>query len=157
MVLVSGFAVSTGVGLIVYAVFESTAGALGAFIPLFVLTALVGGLLVRGGRALYSNGTLRERETEDEALFALARVRGGFLRVTEVATALSIPPLRAEALLTRLAKESPDRVHLDVTEGGELVFSFSSYELSSAPPRTRVANEEPEEAVSNQDYRRTRT
>ncbi len=89
-----------------------------------VLTLLIALPLLLGGKKLDQDGAKKEDSTRMQALFALAANRGGALRAHEAASALGVTAEAADALLTRLAKEQPDDVTLDVTEQGELVFGF---------------------------------
>jgi len=90
----------------------------------FLLTLLIALPLLLGGKKLDRDGAKKEESTRMQALFALAANRGGALRAHEAASALGVPTEDADALLTRMAKERPDDVTLDVTEQGELVFGF---------------------------------
>jgi hypothetical protein len=94
----------------------------GGFVSL--LTLMVSLPLLFGGKKLHQDGAKKEESTRMQALFALAANRGGALRAHEAASALAVSNEEADALLTRLAKEQPDDVTLDVTEQGELVFGF---------------------------------
>lgn len=88
------------------------------------LTLMIALPLLFGGRKLDQDGAKKEESTRMQALFALAANRGGALRAHEAASALGVPADEADALLTRMAKERPDDVTLDVTDQGELVFGF---------------------------------
>lgn len=89
-----------------------------------ILTLMISLPLLFGGKKLDRDGAKKEESTRMQALFALAANRGGALRAHEAASALNVPAEEADALLTRLAKERPEDVTLDVTEQGELVFGF---------------------------------
>lgn len=124
VVLGVGLVVALLLGALFQAIFP--AGFFGWVLGI-VIALVAGGLglgLVLGGRSLHRSGTEKERVTVERGLFALAQNRGGVLSALDVAQALALPPARADALLTDLAKTDPDRVRLEVDDAGTLTYVF---------------------------------
>jgi hypothetical protein len=57
---------------------------------------------------------------------ALANTRNGVVQAWEVAQALQVTPQEADAILTRLAKENPDHVSVDIDDHGNVLYRFPS-------------------------------
>jgi len=132
-VLVVGLTVAAVVAALFQALFP--AGFLGWMLGLVLAlaAAVVGTALVRGGKSLFASGVVAERATFLRAVFAMAQNRGGVLSALDVAQALAMSPARADALLTELAKEDPDRVRLEVDDAGALTYVFPEC-LPPTPP-----------------------
>jgi hypothetical protein len=129
-------------------------------VPIAVACAVTGFLLLRGGRALHQTGTAAEREARSRAIFALAQNRGGMLSALDVATALGLAPPAADALLTQMAKETPEQVSLEIDDSGGVYFRFpqiASWSGAANAPQVRVAQPPQQEVVEVQadgTYRR---
>lgn len=123
-VLIGGLLLALFLGLIAAWIFPATPAPwiIGGLIATVAL--LVGGPLLFGGKKLDEEGEKSETGTRMQALFALAANRGGALRAHEAGAALGVSAEEADRLLTRMAKERPDDVSLDVTDAGELVYGF---------------------------------
>jgi len=102
---------------------------LGGIISIFSI--IIGLMLVYGGKSLRKSGTEKERFTREQAIFALAKNRGGMLSAMDVSQALNLPLPTADALMTTFAKEDPDRVRLEVDDSGGIYFVFPQL---AAPP-----------------------
>ncbi len=121
-----------GVGLVVALFFGLLFGWIfpGTLAPWIVggaiaaLSMLVGVPLLMGGKRLDRTGEEAASGARMQGLFALAANRGGALRAHEASAALGVTAEEADALLTRLAKERPEDVTLDVSDQGEVVYGF---------------------------------
>jgi hypothetical protein len=125
--------------------------------PIIVLAAVLGFLLLRGGKSLESTGEAEQRETRITAILSLGDHRGGNVTAADVATALAIPTARADEILTDLAKTRPEQVVLEIDEHGGVFYRVSSRGLSrveSFDEKLRVAQTartepaEPEQAAA---------
>ncbi len=87
-------------------------------------SAVVGFLLLRGGKSLTKSGEEKEKSTKGQALFALANLRGGVLTAVDAAGMLGVPTKEADDRLTALAKEHPDYVTVDVSDDGVVLYRF---------------------------------
>ena len=160
-----GLGFSLVIGLIV-AIFSATAGLVTGGV--FAALSLAVFLLARyGKRRLESEGDEAVARRREQALFALAPNRGGRLQAFEAATALDMTVEDADAVLTRMAKQRPDDVDVEIGDQGEVFYEFarsigggrgfvyaaswssgSGFRVASsggpaARPRVRVADPEP--------------
>jgi hypothetical protein len=139
-VLAMGLVAGILVALFASWVFPGTPAPWIAFCAFAVLASVVGLPLVFGGKRLDRSGQQAETGTRMQALFALAANRGGALRAHEAGAALGLGVDETDALLTRMAKERPDDVTLDVTDAGEVIYGFPGV---VAPSGGRVRFEVP--------------
>jgi hypothetical protein len=105
------------------------------------VSVLVGYLLLRSGKELNDAGMKTAKATRTHALFALANTRGGVLTPMDVAQAQNLSLEQADAILTSLAKESPDHVSVDIDDHGNVLYRFLSATWSAVEQggyRTRV-------------------
>jgi hypothetical protein len=132
--IVIGVGLSFALGVAAIAHFIFPAGFVGLAIgaPLALLSLVLGGLLLRGGRRLDERGASAEKDARTQAVFALAAHKGGTLTAQDASTALDMPLAAAEELLQSLAKEQYERVAVDVDANGTLVYRFV------VPTRLRV-------------------
>jgi hypothetical protein len=131
-VLGVGLALALVVGLLAAWIFPGTPAPWLVGGATALLALLLGVPLVLGGKKLDATGEETETGTRMQALFALAANRGGALRAHEAGAALGVSAEEADALLTRLAKQRPDDVTLDVTDAGEVVYGFPQVLAPSA-------------------------
>lgn len=103
-------------------------------VPLALVSVIVGYLLLKGGSQLRASGAQAEKNTRMQALLSVANTRGGTLVAADAARALSMPEPDADAYLTRLAKEHPDQVAVDLDEQGTILYRF----LAAFPARSRI-------------------
>lgn len=103
-------------------------------VPLALVSVVVGYLLLKGGSQLHASGAQAEKNTRMQALLAVANTRGGAIVAADAARALSMSEADADAYLTRLAKEHPEQVAVDLDEQGTILYRF----LSAFPVRPRV-------------------
>jgi hypothetical protein len=116
-----GFAIFAA--LIVWLIGSGTAalvsgGVLAAITLLFTLPMLF------GGKKLEASGDNERDQQRVQAVFALAANRGGVLRARDAAAALDMTPEAADAFLTQLAKNRYGEMDVDVTDRGEVVYTF---------------------------------
>jgi hypothetical protein len=116
LVLLVGMSIAAGLALLLWAIFSGVAAAVVA-LPIAVVTAVVGLLLLRGGSSLRRSGADAERATRDQALLAMAGHHGPVTAV-DAARLLNVTVASADAMLTELAKREPERVALDVDDQG---------------------------------------
>lgn len=109
-------------------------------------SALSSWALLRSGRAMQRSGADVERATQRRAVEALAAARGqgAVLLAEDVARGLDLPLGAADALLTSLAREDPDRVAVDFDDQGRVLYRFGARPLD--PGRVRVAVSDDREA-----------
>jgi hypothetical protein len=127
-VLFLGTLVSLLIGGLIY-IFAAPVGlAVGVFLE--ATTLFVAALLLWGGRTLFRSGTERERGAHEQAVYAIARRRGGSVTPAELARALSIPEADADAILTAMVKRPDGQVTLELDDDGTL-----RYEVHDARSR----------------------
>lgn len=124
------------------------------------ITALTAWAILRGGKALHKSGETEELAMKNQAIFALANTRNGILRAWDVAQALQVTPKEADDILTKLAKEHPDHVTIDVDDEGNILYRFKAVDWAvrqaravaptmapnAVPPNTRLAPPPPIQA-----------
>lgn len=117
-VLVLGLLFATALGGLI-SIFAPTAGLIvGGFIAAVCL--FVSAMLLWGGRELRKSGSESEQHAREQAIFAMARQRGGSITAAELARALSLPEAEADGILTNLAKRPDGRVTLEFDDNGAL-------------------------------------
>lgn len=132
-------------GLIVLLNGGWAAAVVGGIIGLVAL--VVAYALLRSGKELKKSGDSTELATKTQAIFALANARGGILRAWDVAQMLHLTPKEGDDILTKLAKEHPDFVTLDVDDHGNVLYRFpgihwggvSRMAPNAVPPHVRIA------------------
>jgi len=140
-VLFIGTLVSLVVGGLLQ-LFAPTAGLLiGGF--LFAVTLFVSAMFLWGGRMLFRSGTERERGAHEQAVYAIARRRGGSVTPAELARALSIPEADADAILTAMAKRPDGQVTLELDDDGTLRYEVRDERRVRVSERRRVYVETP--------------
>lgn len=122
LVLVGGLSVAVMVLGLMLAIFPGALGATLFAAPIAAASIGAGVWLLRSGRTLESAGKGTEHRTKFQAIFALAQNRHGKLTAYDVSAALAIPPAQADALLTELAKTSPEHVAVEIDERSGTVF-----------------------------------
>lgn len=131
-VLVIGTLLALTVGLVLQ-LFAAPAGwIVGGFLE--AVTLFVASMFLWGGRALFQSGAERERNAREQAIFAIARRRGGSVTPIELARVLSISEADADAMLTEMAKRPDGQVSLELDDDGTL-----RYEVRDARKRVRVS------------------
>ena len=116
LVLLVGLSVALGLGLLLWAIFSGVV-AVAVTMPLALITAVVGFVLLRGGRYLRRSGADAERATRDQALLSMAGHHGPVTAV-DAARLLNVTVATADAMLTALAKRDPERIAVDVDDQG---------------------------------------
>jgi hypothetical protein len=122
LILLMGFSVALGIGLL-FAAFHLLAVALALALPIVLVSAVVGGLLVRRGASLNRSGVEIARATREQALLALMAHRGS-IHALDAARALGVGVAEADANLTDLAKRAPETVAVDIEDTGEIAYRF---------------------------------
>jgi len=135
LVLLVGGSMALGIALLLSAFGLWQVGvAIAAPVALVVL--VLGVVLVKSGRSLSTSGARKAHDTREQALLAMAAHKGA-VTADEAGRALGIATAEADAMLTDLAKRSPDRVGMDVDDEGVVW-----YRVAAAPgqplPRVRV-------------------
>lgn len=107
-----------------------------------VVASIAAYALLRGGKELKKSGDDAELATRTQAIFALANLRGGVVRAWDVAQSLQLPHADADAILTKLAKEQPDLVTVDIDDAGNILYRVTPpgapRMAPNAPPPVRV-------------------
>jgi hypothetical protein len=116
--------------------------------PVAVIASLVAFGLLKSGRQLKDSGALEEMTTKNQAIFALANTKGGVLTAWDLAQSIATTPQDADDILTKLAKEYPDHVAVDIDDAGTVLYRFPSVHwqkmrVASPPPNVRVDAREP--------------
>jgi hypothetical protein len=135
LILVFGVVFALLLGLLTFA-FSTATAALIVGLLLGVPTLAVSIALLKSGRSLEQSGAGAERATREQAAFALASHRGGFLTAAQVAEALAMRVDEADLLLTNMAKQQPDLVSLEIDDHGGIYFRFPN--AMPAAPHVRV-------------------
>jgi hypothetical protein len=137
LVLLVGFSAALGLGLLLY-VLWTVALALAVALPMALLALVMGvALLVAGGR-LRRSGRDTERATREQALLELVAYRGA-VTARDAARAVDVGVADADAMLTGLAKQEPDRVTVDVDEQGVVWYRTPRAAGAEFDARVRVA------------------
>lgn len=90
--------------------------------PIALVASIVAWALLRSGKQLQKSGDDAEVATKNQAIFALANTRGGVLTAWDVAQMLQVTPKEGDDILTKLAKEHPDYVTVDVDDNGTILY-----------------------------------
>ncbi len=130
-ILVLGTMLALTVGAILQIFADPLGFVIGGFLE--AVTLFVSAMFLWGGRALMQSGAERERNAHEQAVFAIARRRGGSVTALELAQVLSIPVNDADAILTVMAKRPDGHVTLELDDDGTL-----RYEVRDARRRVRV-------------------
>ncbi|HVY47529.1 MAG TPA: hypothetical protein VHB21_16685 [Minicystis sp.] len=126
-VLLVGLTLALVVGGVAQALFPGSPAGLVLGVPIGLLTIAMAVALLFGARRLRTTGETRARAAQIDAIFSLAEARGGELEAHEVARAIDVPELEADALLTELAKMPEGRVELEVDDQGRLKYRFPEF------------------------------
>lgn len=144
LVLAGGWTLAVALAALIL-VLGGAAWAVGVFAgPIALIASITAYFLLRGGRKLKKTGDDTEEATKNQAIFALANTRGGVLEVWDVARMLHVTPKEADDVLTKLAKEHPDYVKIDVDDDGRVLYRFPAIHWGGLPhmapnaPRVRV-------------------
>ncbi len=165
IVLSGGVALGLALLGLLQAIFPAGFAGFAVGLPIMALAVLFGTLLLRGGKSLESTGVTEQRETRTAAVFSLAENRGGIITAADVGAALGLPVASADALLTDLAKTTPDHVVLEIDEQGGVFYRVNARGLSrvqSFDEKLRVAQSaQPAQPLESDDVKepslRTRT
>jgi hypothetical protein len=122
--LVFGLFVSLLLGLLV-GLFTTAVSGLVTFGVFALFTAFVFWLVRRGGKALDETGQEALEARQDQALFALAATHGGRVHPMQAAAALDMTVEQADAVLTRLNRARPLEVEVELTDDGQIFYSFT--------------------------------
>lgn len=156
-VFVIGTLISLALGALLQILIPPAGFVIGGF--LFAVTLFVSAMLLWGGRTLIRSGAQRERGAQEQAVFAIARRRGGSVTAAELARVLSISVPDADAMLTAMAKRPDGQVSLELDDDGTL-----RYEVRDPnQPRVRIAERKrvhvdapaPHQAVLDAEFEET--
>ena len=101
--------------------------------PIALVASIVAYALLRSGKELKKSGDDAEQATRNQAIFALANLHRGVLKAWDVAQRLHVTPKEADDILTKLAKEHPDYVTVDLDDEGNVLYRFPTVGWSAAP------------------------
>lgn len=107
--------------------------------PFAIVGTILAWVLLRSGRELKVSGVATEKATRSQAVFALAKARGGVLTAPDLAGAINVPLEEGDAILTSMAKEHPDQVAVDIDDDGRVLYRFPAIHWQVPQPPTRVA------------------
>jgi hypothetical protein len=108
--------------------------------PMALIASVVAWALLRSGKSLQRSGDDAEAAAKNQAIFALANTRGGVLRAWDVAQMLELTPKEGDDILTKLAKERPDHVTVDLDDEGNVLYRFPAIHWGGpTAPNVRVA------------------
>ncbi len=144
IVLTGGVAFGLAMLGILQAIFPAGFAGWAVGLPIITIAAIVGTLLLRGGRSLESTGAAEQRDTHTAAIFSLAERNQNSVTAAQVGAAIGMSPARADELLTALAKSQSDHVVLEIDDQGGVFYRVSARGLSrvqSFDQKLRVAQE----------------
>lgn len=101
--------------------------------PIALVASIAAWALLRSGKELKKSGDDTEQATKNQAIFALANTRGGVLKAWDVAQALQLTPKEGDDILTKLAKEHPDHITVDVDDDGNVLYRFPAIHWGGLP------------------------
>ncbi len=121
-------------------------GSLGYLIggPVAIMAILVGIALIRGGRYIQERAGDETWGAQVQKIYTLAEAKSGELFVSDIVRSLSVTPVVADALLTRLAREQPDEIRVDIDPTGGICYRFSRIaprRMAELPP---ASNDKPD-------------
>ncbi|WP_156338952.1 hypothetical protein [Chondromyces crocatus] len=134
VVLIGGLSLALLFGLLLAAIFPGTLAPWVVSLPIGFASLATAMLLLFGGRKLRESGAAAEQGARNQALFSLAQNRGGIVTARDASNALAIPLEQADALLTELAKSRPDEVGVEVSDQGEILYTFPGFQRRPAGP-----------------------
>jgi hypothetical protein len=137
-VLALGLSLATFLGLLFHSIWPGKFVGLAFATPIALLTLVLGGFLVLGGKRLQSSGHKVQRAARLEAVRAMAAHRGGSITARDVAQSLELAEAETDALLTELAKDPDANVSLDIDDEGRIHYLFDG----TAEARFRVLDQE---------------
>jgi hypothetical protein len=149
LVLAFGWLAALLIGGLLFAAFGSASIAhwiVGG--PIAIIASLIAYGLLKSGKQLEASGKLAEMTTKNQAFFALANARGGVLTAWDLAQSIATTPQEADDTLTKLAKEYPDHVSVDIDDNGTVLYRFPSVHwqkmrVAAPAPNVRVGTPEP--------------
>ncbi len=124
--------------------------------PIMVLSAIFAATLLFSGKKLAKSGQAVQRSAQEKAILGIAENKGGVISAIDVSRSLDLTLQQADALLTRMAKETPDQVTVDLDDHGGVFYRFPQVQFEklpregangrsrvavAPPPRQRVAGE----------------
>jgi hypothetical protein len=124
LVLAFGLSIALFLGTVLQMVFATTHLGWIVGVPIAVVSSAIAFFLLKGGKQLAKSGESAERAARLDAVYGLARNRGGIVRPLDYAQSIGVPLEVADATLTELAKTSPDEVVLEVDDGGAMYYRF---------------------------------
>lgn len=125
-VLVSGLFTALLLGLVLQAIFPAFWLGYAVGIPIALLSLVVGGGALFGGRRLGQRGEAQVAAVQLETIRGLARHQRGVVKARDVAKALRISEAQADAILTDLAKTPDENVGVDLDDDGQVLYLFGS-------------------------------
>jgi hypothetical protein len=159
MVLAGGWLAAAMFMLLIMAL--SPAG--GASVPAWILGGIIATIaslvaygLLKSGRQLHDSGALAEMTTKNQAIFALANTRGGVLTAMDLAQSIMTTPQEADDVLTKLAKEYPDHVTVDIDDIGTVLYRFPTVHwqkmrVAEPGPNVRVGAPAPDPVEAEEE------
>jgi hypothetical protein len=127
IVLVFGSMLSLGTAAMCNAIVaEGSAAPYILGIPMALITFVVSFFLLKGGKQLAKSGEDTQKATRTQAVFALANTRGGIVTPNDLAMSINVTPKEADDILTKMAKESPDHVSIEVDDNGNIFYRFAA-------------------------------
>jgi len=155
VVLVLGLSGSAGVWFLLQSIWPTHAFGWALAVPMVAASLLFGLVLLFGGRRLRQSGEQRAQQVQLQAVKSLVEHRRAPLTAQEVAQALDLPEPEADALLTRLARETATDVTVDVDAQGRVVYDFQGEERRWRVLDEQAADEE-EAAAAPAEQRQRR-
>lgn len=134
--LISGLLLAVFLGWVGDFLFDTTSLIWYLSVPISILSLLSGGGVLLAGRKLKRRGERSLREARIDALRKAALARGGSITVPQAAMALQTSKEQADKLLTELA--IAQNVHQELTDEGELFYSFSRLRAPTIVAKKRV-------------------
>jgi membrane protein implicated in regulation of membrane protease activity len=162
IVLAAGLCLAAGLAGLILLLGGTWAAAVTG-VPIALIASVIAYALLRSGRELKKSGDDTEAATKNQAIFALANARNGVLKAWDVAQMLQVTPKEGDDILTKLAKEHPDYVTVDVDDEGNVLYRFPAIHWgglprmapnapmapNAVPPHVRVQAPRPQPRVSS--------
>jgi hypothetical protein len=143
MAMVGGLAMSAFLYFLFGWLFPGTLAAYILSVPTLIVSLAFGITALVGGRQLGKYGAQKLEVARSDTVRALANHHGGALTAAQVASALDVTELHADAMLTAMAKDPDGDVTLDLDDQGRIHYLFGVGGQALREARWRVATPKP--------------
>ena len=99
---------------------------------IFAITAVISAVLLVSGKQLTKSGDDTHKTVQEKAILGLVQNSKGVVTALDVSRSLDITLQEADAVLTRMAKETPDQITVDVDDQGQIFYRFPQVHWDAA-------------------------